>query len=208
VPVSWLPPGSLPSWLFHEWGQVILIVLLQASFSRTLRLWKYWVCFLLSLWGPFLLHPSREEAFLCQWSQYFLWNIRIHKSFIWVHINCTKCWVSFSHIFIHVHNVLWSHSPPLFSLVIVLLTDPLPLSSPPSDVMSPFLKPRFLTWKGKCGICIPETGLFWVTWWSPGLFSSKWHSFILLYGRVILHCVHVTYFPYGLVTWWAPRLIP
>jgi hypothetical protein len=47
-------------------------------------------------------------------------------------------------------------------------------------------------WEKTCNTCLSESGLFHLTWWFPiPPFSCKWHDFTLLYGWIILHCVHI-----------------
>jgi hypothetical protein len=43
-------------------------------------------------------------------------------------------------------------------------------------------------------ICLSESGLFHLTWWSPFPFSWKSYNSILLYGCIILHHVYIPHF--------------
>jgi hypothetical protein len=104
-------------------------------------------------------------------------------------------------LFMCEYNVLWSYSPPLT------------LSFPPSQFAllslychSPHLmfmsfkkKSRFQIWKKKSGICLSESGLFHLTWWSSGPSILDW---------IILHGVYAPHFLYPFIGWGVPTLVP
>jgi hypothetical protein len=84
----------------------------------------------------------------------------------------------------------------------------------PSHIHGIFFKGLDSTYKWKRGICLSQSGIFHLTWWSPPL---KFHlfpandiiSFIFysqFHSSFWLNCI--AHFLHAFISWWALKLIP
>jgi hypothetical protein len=63
-----------------------------------------------------------------------------------------------------------------------------------------FFRSSFLLWKKEYSICLSESGLFYLTWWSLLLSIFLKNDNFVLYGRITPHEVYMSHFLYPFIS--------
>jgi hypothetical protein len=127
----------------------------------------------------------------------FHWDIYIH-AYDQIHLLCYFSYLSLQSILKQWFSLFCFHSC-VWSTSIILTSSYLPTHwFPLPNNLHYFISSRFHTRKRLCDIGLFQWGLFHLVSWS--LIQSMYlHNFILLYGWIILNCVHTPHFLFSVI---------